>query len=132
MNTHRKCNIAPENGWLEDYTPFGRVTFQGRTVKLRGGVCSFPRKGFLVPWAISSSQERTWIVQVSSDKQKSKINGLVYGDKFISYIHTHVYHENFITTHKFQDFNKFMFQFQNLQTDSILEGAHDTKKKKPA
>ena len=27
--THRKFNIAPENGWLEDYSPFGRVTFQG-------------------------------------------------------------------------------------------------------
>ena len=28
-STHRKFNIAPENGWLEDYSPFGRVTFQG-------------------------------------------------------------------------------------------------------
>ena len=37
---------------------------------------------------ISSSQERAWIVQVSSDKQKSKINGLVYVDKFISYTST--------------------------------------------
>ena len=29
MYTHRKFNIAPENGWLEDYLPFGRVAFQG-------------------------------------------------------------------------------------------------------
>ena len=29
LNTHRKFNIAPENRWLEDYLPFGRVTFQG-------------------------------------------------------------------------------------------------------
>ena len=26
---HRKFNIDPANGWLEDYLPFGRVTFQG-------------------------------------------------------------------------------------------------------
>ena len=32
--SYRKFNIAPENGWLEDYLPFGRVTFQGRAVKL--------------------------------------------------------------------------------------------------
>ena len=27
--TPPKFNIAPENGWLEDYFPFGMVTFQG-------------------------------------------------------------------------------------------------------
>ena len=32
-----KTNIAPTNGWLEDYFPFGKVTFQGRTVKLQVG-----------------------------------------------------------------------------------------------
>ena len=31
-----KFNIAPEKRWLEDYFPFGKVTFQGPTVKLRG------------------------------------------------------------------------------------------------
>ena len=29
MCTHRKFNIAPENKRLEDYIPFGKVTFQG-------------------------------------------------------------------------------------------------------
>ena len=27
----------PKKWWLEDYFPIGKVTFQGRTVKLRGG-----------------------------------------------------------------------------------------------
>ena len=27
--TPLKFNIAPENGWLEDYFPVGKVTFQG-------------------------------------------------------------------------------------------------------
>ena len=27
--TPPKFNITPENGWLEDYFPFGKVTFQG-------------------------------------------------------------------------------------------------------
>ena len=42
LQNHRKFNIAPENGWLEDYLPFGRVTFQGRTVKLPGVVFLSP------------------------------------------------------------------------------------------
>ena len=50
--THRELNIAPENGWLEDYLPFGRITFQGlQYVKLRG--CSTwdsPQAGF-AEWA---------------------------------------------------------------------------------
>ena len=29
--------MAPEKWWLEDYFPIGKVTFQGRTVKLREG-----------------------------------------------------------------------------------------------
>ena len=33
--TPPKFNIAPEKWWLEDYFPIGKVTFQGRTVKLR-------------------------------------------------------------------------------------------------
>ena len=33
-----KFNIAPEKRWLEDYFPIGKVNFQGRTVKLRGGI----------------------------------------------------------------------------------------------
>ena len=32
-----KLNIAPEKSWLEVYFPIGKVTFQGRTVKLREG-----------------------------------------------------------------------------------------------
>ena len=35
--TPPKFNIAPEKWWLEDYFPIGKVTFQGRTVKLREG-----------------------------------------------------------------------------------------------
>ena len=30
------ADIAPEKWWLEDYSPFGMVTFQGLTVKLLG------------------------------------------------------------------------------------------------
>ena len=36
--TAPKFNIDPEKWWLEDYFPIGKVTFQGRTVKLRGGI----------------------------------------------------------------------------------------------
>ena len=32
----RSFNIDPEKWWLEDYFPIGKVTFQGRNVKLRG------------------------------------------------------------------------------------------------
>ena len=37
--TPRKFNseFTPEKCWLEDYLPIGKVTFQGRTVKLREG-----------------------------------------------------------------------------------------------
>ena len=38
--TPAKFNSSPlkNDGWkLEDYFPFGKVDFQGRTVKLRGG-----------------------------------------------------------------------------------------------
>jgi len=35
--TPPKFNIAPENGWLEYYFPFGMVTFQGY-VKLQVGI----------------------------------------------------------------------------------------------
>ena len=35
--TPPKFNIAPKKLWLEDYFPIGKVTFQGRTVKLWGG-----------------------------------------------------------------------------------------------
>ena len=38
-HTPQKFNIAPEKWWLEDYLPIGKVTFQGRTVKLREGIC---------------------------------------------------------------------------------------------
>ena len=31
-NTLPETNIAPENGWLEDYFPFGKRYFQGQTV----------------------------------------------------------------------------------------------------
>ena len=36
-DTPPKFNIAPEKWWLEDYFPMGKVTFQGRAVKLWGG-----------------------------------------------------------------------------------------------
>ncbi len=36
--TPPKINIAPEKRWLEDYFPIDKVTFQGRTVKLREGI----------------------------------------------------------------------------------------------
>ena len=37
MNTLPETNseFTPENGWLEDYLPFGKVYFQGRTVSFR-------------------------------------------------------------------------------------------------
>ena len=36
--TPLKFNIASDTCWLEDYFPFGKVTFQGRTVKPWGGI----------------------------------------------------------------------------------------------
>ncbi len=36
--TAPKFNIASEKLWLEDYFPIWKVTFQGRTVKLREGM----------------------------------------------------------------------------------------------
>ena len=36
--TSPKFNIAPEKWWLEDYFPFGMAYFQGRAVKLPGGI----------------------------------------------------------------------------------------------
>ena len=44
-----KFNIAPEKWWLEYYFPIGKVTFQGRTVKLQGGN---DRLGAHFVWAI--------------------------------------------------------------------------------
>ena len=37
-DTPPKFNIAPEKSWFEDYFPIGKVTFQGRAVKLREGI----------------------------------------------------------------------------------------------
>ena len=42
FNTHidttlPETNIDPENGWLEDYFPFGKAYFQGRTVSSQEG-----------------------------------------------------------------------------------------------
>ena len=37
LGTLPKTNIAPENGWLEDYFPFGMAYFQGRTVSFKEG-----------------------------------------------------------------------------------------------
>ena len=39
-STLPETSIGPENGWLEDYFPFGKVTFQGY-VKLQMGICNF-------------------------------------------------------------------------------------------
>ena len=36
-NTLPETNIAPENGWLEYYFPFGMAYFQVRTVSFREG-----------------------------------------------------------------------------------------------
>ena len=41
-DTLPKFNIAPEKWWLEDYFPIGKVTLQGRTVKLWGGSLPIP------------------------------------------------------------------------------------------
>ncbi len=38
LDTPPKFNIDPEKWWLEDYFPIGKVTLQGRTVKLREGI----------------------------------------------------------------------------------------------
>ena len=40
--TPPKFNIAPENWWLEDYSPIAKVTFQGLCVKLREGTHGKP------------------------------------------------------------------------------------------
>ena len=58
FSTPPKGNIAPEKWWLGDYFPFGKVTFQGRTVKLQVGINSFAA----ILWYLVS--DRTWIVWV--------------------------------------------------------------------
>ena len=42
-NAKLDFNIAPEKWWLEDYFPIGKVTFQGRAVKLREGNRHHPK-----------------------------------------------------------------------------------------
>ena len=42
MDTPLKLNKAPEKWWLEGYFPIGKVTFQGRAVKLREGNSQVP------------------------------------------------------------------------------------------
>ena len=52
--------MAPEKWWLEDYFPIGKVTFQGRTVKLREGKgfekeltsCDFAAKSLTFSWTM--------------------------------------------------------------------------------
>ena len=75
MNTHRKFNIAPENGWFSRLLTFWEGNFSGAMLNFGGGYAVFLEKVFGA--IVISSQERTWIVQVSSDKQASQINGLV-------------------------------------------------------
>ena len=53
--TPPKFNIAPEKWWLEDYFPIWNVSFQGRTVKLRGVILE-PKQMML--WKRVHSQVR--------------------------------------------------------------------------
>ncbi len=41
IDTSLKNNIAPEKGWLEEYFPFGKVTFQGGYIKIQGVASSW-------------------------------------------------------------------------------------------
>ena len=52
--TPLKFNIAPEKWWLENYFPIGKVTFQGRTVKLPG--CN--------AWKLKITCENSWLPAV--------------------------------------------------------------------
>ena len=49
--------VAPENGWLEYYFPIGKVTFQGRAVKLREDT----------PWKIRHFEPKVVEVDGSDD-----------------------------------------------------------------
>ena len=66
--TPPKFNIAPERWWLEDYFPFGKATFQGRTVNFQVGndFVSFPMEDeqtFGTFWWMHSCQVETrWSV----------------------------------------------------------------------
>ena len=48
-HTLPETNVAPENGWLEDYFPIGEAYFQGRTVSFREGIYPFLFGSFRVP-----------------------------------------------------------------------------------
>ena len=54
LNSLWKFNIAPEKWWLEDYFPIGKVTFQGRAVKLREGIWFFYLFVFTKVWPFYS------------------------------------------------------------------------------
>ena len=60
-----KLNIAPEKWWLADYFPIGKVTFQGRTVKLGEGK-AFLKGGFWINPSLSPSKNppSAWTRQI--------------------------------------------------------------------
>ena len=54
-----ETNIAPENGWLEDYFPFGKAYFQGRTVSFRDGIFFVYRSLFSIHSHRTASRKQT-------------------------------------------------------------------------
>ena len=45
-----ETNIAPENGWLEDYFPFGMTSWQLRLLLVSGSVRLFQLVVFFFSW----------------------------------------------------------------------------------
>ena len=53
LYTRKVSQLASENEWLEDYPPFGKVTFWGRAVKLWGCIPMYPKQ--ITPKCIRNS-----------------------------------------------------------------------------
>ena len=70
-----KFNIAPEKWWLEDYFPIGKVTFQGRIVKLREGSVPEPLVALkLIPWQNIERLQNKFHLQFFSFKDAERFD----------------------------------------------------------
>ncbi len=67
LSTLPETNVAPDKWWLEDYFPIRKVTFQGRTVKLRGGIyrCLGTSEFCLSPPACEFCTSKFWVPEIS-------------------------------------------------------------------
>ena len=93
-----KTNIAPENGWLEDYFPFGMSYFQVRTVSFREGNTWTRLRPWLRPWAIL-----TWHF-VEDARNAARVLNSMYGLLVHMLISSHFFH-GFVSSKKNTQWN---------------------------